>query len=65
VHRLMMEVEIPLTLREAGIKKEDLDRSLDSMANNAFADQCTGTNPRMPLVDELKEIYLKAWEGRQ
>lgn len=64
IHNLMKEVDIPLTLNEAGIRKEDLDRGLDYMANNAFADQCTGTNPRMPLVEELKEIYLKAWEGR-
>lgn len=63
IRRLMSEIEIPLSLKEAGIKKDDLDRALDYMANNAFADQCTGTNPRMPLVNELKELYLKAYEG--
>lgn len=63
VRNLMTEVDIPLSLKDAGIKKDDLDRNLDYMANNAFADQCTGTNPRMPLVDELKELYINAYEG--
>lgn len=63
VKQLMREVDIPLTLKDAGVSKEDMDRNIDHMANNAFADQCTGTNPRMPLVDELKGIYMKAWEG--
>ncbi|MDP4092189.1 MAG: bifunctional acetaldehyde-CoA/alcohol dehydrogenase [Bacillota bacterium] len=63
VTELMADVGIPATLKDAGIKKEDMDRSVDYMANNAFADQCTGTNPRMPLVEELKDIYYKAWEG--
>jgi len=63
VRKLSAEVEIPTAIKDLGVKKEDFDRSLDYMANNAFADQCTGTNPRMPLVNELKEIYLKAYEG--
>ncbi|MCX7745517.1 MAG: bifunctional acetaldehyde-CoA/alcohol dehydrogenase [Clostridia bacterium] len=63
IKKLMVEVDIPLSLNAAGIRREELERQLDYLANNAFADQCTGTNPRMPLVDELKEIYLKAWEG--
>ncbi len=64
VHNLMREVDIPLSLKGLGIKKDEFDRNLEHMANNAFADQCTGTNPRMPIVDELKEVYLKAWEGK-
>lgn len=63
IHKLMSDIGMPLTLKDAGIKKKDLESSLDYMANNAFADQCTGTNPRMPLVNELKDIYLRAWEG--
>lgn len=64
IRRLMNELEVPLSLKDAGVRKEDMDRAVDYMANNAFADQCTGTNPRMPLVDELKEIYMKAFEGK-
>lgn len=63
VRKLMKDVHIPLSLKEAGIRKESLESALDAMANNAFADQCTGTNPRMPLVEELKSIYMKAYEG--
>jgi len=63
IKKLMLEVGTPLSLKDAGVKREDFDRALDYMANNAFADQCTGTNPRMPLVDELKEVYMKAYEG--
>ncbi|MEW6697207.1 MAG: bifunctional acetaldehyde-CoA/alcohol dehydrogenase [Bacillota bacterium] len=64
IRKLMTEIGIPLSLKGAGVKREDLDRVIDQMANNAFADQCTGTNPRMPLVEELKEIYNKAFEGK-
>ncbi len=64
IQELMRKVEMPLTLKDAGIRKEELERTVDTMADNAFADQCTGTNPRMPLVEELKEIYLKAYEGK-
>jgi len=63
IRDLMTEIDIPLTLKDAGIKRDSLEINLDAMANNAFADQCTGTNPRMPLVEELKEIYIKAYEG--
>ncbi|MFZ5987408.1 MAG: bifunctional acetaldehyde-CoA/alcohol dehydrogenase [Bacillota bacterium] len=63
VRRLMTEVGIPHYLKDLGIKMEDLERNLDYLSNNAFADQCTGTNPRMPLVDELKDIYIHAYEG--
>ena len=63
IQKLMSDIGMPLTLKDAGIKKKDLESSLDYMANNAFADQCTGTNPRMPLVNELKDIYMRAWDG--
>jgi len=36
---------------------------LDEIADKAFEDQCTTANPRMPLVSELKDIYLKAYKG--
>lgn len=63
IKKLMQDVCIPLSLKDAGIRKENFESALDYMANNAFADQCTGTNPRMPLVEELKTIYFKAFKG--
>lgn len=57
----MQELNIPLTLAECGVDKERFKKELDEMADIAFNDQCTGTNPRMPLVSEIKEIYLEAF----
>ena len=39
--------------------------TLDEMTEQAFNDQCTGANPRYPLMAELKEIYLKAYYGKE
>ena len=38
--------------------------TLDEMSRNAFDDQCTGSNPRYPLISEIKEMYLKAYYGK-
>jgi acetaldehyde dehydrogenase/alcohol dehydrogenase len=38
---------------------------VDELARNAFDDQCTGTNPRDPLIAELKELYLAAFYGQE
>lgn len=61
VKNLMTKLDIPLTISGLGIKKSDFERHLDHMTNIAFADQTTATNPRVPLVSEIKEIYLKAF----
>ena len=54
---------IPKTLKEYGIDEKDFLDRLDEMALQAFDDQCTGANPRYPLVSEIKEMYLKAYYG--
>jgi acetaldehyde dehydrogenase / alcohol dehydrogenase len=64
VDGLLRKVDIPEAIKDLGIHKDEFDAALDAMANNAFADQCTGTNPRMPLVEEMKKIYLDAWNGK-
>ena len=46
-----------------GIQEEDFLATLDEMVENAFNDQCTGANPRYPLMSEIKELYLKAYYG--
>lgn len=63
IRDLLQRVNIPLTLREAGISREFFEQGLPEMADIAFNDQCTGTNPRMPLVSEITEIYREAYEG--
>ncbi len=58
---LKAKVGIKRTIKDYGIKEEDFMATLDEMVENAFNDQCTGANPRYPLMSEIKEIYLKAF----
>ena len=51
------------SLKEFGISKEDWDKNLDYIANNAFIDPCTGFNPRVTSVEDLKNIYNACYEG--
>ena len=54
---------IPGSIRETGVEESAFLAKLDEMALAAFDDQCTSANPRYPLVDELKELYRKAYYG--
>lgn len=56
---LKKHIGIKENLRAYGIKEEDFMSSLDAMTKQAFDDQCTGANPRYPLISEIKEIYLR------
>ena len=58
---LMREIEIKPSIRAYGIKEEDFLATLDEMTENAFNDQCTGANPRYPLMSEIKELYLQCY----
>ena len=62
---LKMEIELPMTIKEAGVDESKFLASLDEMSEAAFNDQCTGTNPRYPLISEIKELYLKAYYGEK
>lgn len=61
IAELKEKVGIKRTIREYGVKEEDFLKTLDEMVENAFNDQCTGANPRYPLMSEMKEIYIKAY----
>ncbi len=64
IEELKALIGVPKSIREYGIdEKAFLDR-LDEMSEQAFDDQCTGANPRYPLISELKQIYLDAYYGR-
>lgn len=63
VDELKEKVGIKKTIRDYGITEEDFLASLDDMAEQAFDDQCTGTNPRYPLISEIKQMYLNAYYG--
>ena len=60
---LKKDIELPLTIKEAGVEEEAFLKTLDEMAEAAFNDQCTGANPRYPLISEMKDLYLKAYYG--
>ena len=65
IQKLMDQVGIKHTIREYGVKEEDFLATLDEMTEQAFDDQCTGANPRYPLLSEIKQMYLTAYYGRQ
>lgn len=63
IEDLMASINIPATLSAAGVKENDFEEWVDDIALKAFDDQCTGANPRYPLVDELKAILRKAYKA--
>lgn len=63
IDKLKDKIGIKKTIREYGVEEDKFLETLDKMSEDAFDDQCTGTNPRLPLISELKEIYLKAYYG--
>ena len=61
---LKRDLGIPATLREAlgaDVSEQAFLDSLDKLSKDAFDDQCTGANPRYPLVAEIKDMYLRAY----
>lgn len=62
INGLKAHLNIPKSIKEAGISKVNFVKSLDDMSVNAFDDQCTGANPRYPLISEIKEMYMNAYE---
>ena len=64
VNALKERVGIKKTIREYGVDEKAFIATLDEMTEQAFDDQCTGANPRYPLLSEIKEMYLKAYYGK-
>jgi acetaldehyde dehydrogenase/alcohol dehydrogenase len=60
---LKTQINIPKTIASAGVSKEKFYATLDEMCESAFDDQCTGANPRYPLICEIKQMYINAYEG--
>ena len=65
VNNLLTELNIPKSIKGCGISSEDFLQKVDKLSLDAFDDQCTPANPRLPLVEELKEIYLTAFEQKE
>ena len=65
VEELKAKVGIKRSIAEYGISEETFMSTLDQMVEDAFDDQCTGANPRYPLLKEIKAMYLKAYYGEK
>lgn len=61
---LKAKVGIPASIKEYGVSEKAFYPTLDAMSEQAFDDQCTGANPRYPLISELKQLYINAFEGK-
>ena len=58
------KIGIKKSIKDYGVDEKHFLDTLDEMVENAFNDQCTGANPRYPLMSEIKEIYLKCYYGK-
>lgn len=65
VKELNRDLNIPKTLREAGVDEQEFLAKVDKLSEMAFEDQCTTANPRVPLVYEIKELMLQAYYGER
>ncbi len=65
INNLKKRVGIKDCIKDYGIDEQDFLNRLDAMVEQAFDDQCTGANPRYPLMSEIKQMYLNAYYGNQ
>lgn len=63
IDELKAKVNLPKTIAEAGVSNLSFYSTLDEMSEMAFDDQCTGANPRYPLISEIKQMFINAYEG--
>ena len=64
VRKLADDVNIPKSFKEAGIEEAEWMAKVDELADRAFSDQCTTANPRLPIVEELKQILIDSYYGK-
>lgn len=65
IERLKDTCCVPKSIKEYGIDEKEFLKTIDEMSEQAFDDQCTGANPRYPLISEMKQIYLDAYYGNK
>lgn len=63
VDDLMTQINLPKSIKEFGVKEDEFMENLDVLVERAFDDQCTGANPRYPLMKEIKQIFIDAYNG--
>ena len=64
LNELKVALDIPMSIQAAGVNEADFLAKLDELAVEAFDDQCTGANPRYPLISELKEVLVASYYGK-
>ena len=64
VRKLADDVNIPKSFKEAGMEEAEWMAKVDELADRAFSDQCTTANPRLPIVEELKQILIDSYYGK-
>jgi acetaldehyde dehydrogenase/alcohol dehydrogenase len=64
VEQLLDRLGMPRSIAAMGISKEEFERAMPDLVKLAFEDPSWLSNPRMPLVSELRELFLKAYQGR-
>lgn len=64
IEELKVKIGIKKTIKDYGVDEKYFLETLDDMCEQAFNDQCTGANPRYPLIKEIKELYLKSYYGK-
>jgi acetaldehyde dehydrogenase/alcohol dehydrogenase len=62
-HDMCTTLEIPHSIKDAGVDEKKFFENLDTLSEKAFDDQCTGSNPRYPLISEIKQLYTNAYYG--
>jgi acetaldehyde dehydrogenase/alcohol dehydrogenase len=63
ITKLKKDIQIPLSIKEMGVSEKDFNAKLETLAEQAFDDQCTGANPVYPLMDDIREVFIKAYKG--
>lgn len=63
LEKLKVELDIPLSIKDFGVSEKQFLEHVDKLAVDAFDDQCTGANPRYPLISELKQLLFDSYYG--
>lgn len=63
ISNMMSDLNLPQSIKEFGVNEEEFMNNLDILTERAFDDQCTGGNPRYPLMSEIKQLFLNAYQG--
>ena len=63
IDKLMKAINLPNSIKDFGVTEEQFNAKLDEMVELAFDDQCTGANPAYPIISDMKQIYIDAFQG--